>query len=145
MVCAWKGITVTPDQMIIRAGLPIGRHSYTFGQIMRAADTVGLALAVKPSATWDVIRAELDRNRPVVTLCRYGEISNNQDDFDGSHFVTVVGYDETGVYIHDPDWWPPRREEGANRRVPLGEFERAIGSALVATGNQPYQSLFLLP
>lgn len=143
MVALWKGIDATPDSMLRSAGLPVGRLSYSFNQIILAARSVGLNLVYRGGATWDVIRAELDAGRPVISLLRYSEISGNQDDFAGAHFWTVIGYQGEFVYVNDPDWWQPRRDEGARRIVPLAEFESAIGALLLETGNQAFQALVL--
>lgn len=143
MVALWKSIKTNPDAMIKLAGLPIGRHSYEFAEVIRAGEAVGLQLKYVYPATWDVVRQELDQKRPVVTLLRYGLISHNQDDFDGSHFWTVIGYDDQFVYVNDPDYWGVRRLEGKARAIPIQEFIDATGDALLATGNKPRQALFV--
>jgi len=145
MVAQWKGITTTPDEMLTKANLPIGRYVYDFPDVIRAAEVVGLKLQYHCPATWEVILAELKANRPVISLLRYGMISNNQDDFDGTHFWTCIGYDDENVYVNDPDYWGEYRDKGAMRRVPIAEFEQAIGPALLPTGNAAYQSIFLVP
>ena len=145
MVALWKGIKTTPDEMLKASGLPVGRHTYDFPEVIRAAEAVGLKLRYHYPATWPIIRAEIKANRPVLSLLRYGKISNNQDDFDGSHFWVCLGYDDENVFVNDPNFWGDMREYGAMRRIPLVEFKTAIGPALLPTGNQAYQSIFLLP
>ncbi|HVU13731.1 MAG TPA: C39 family peptidase [Phototrophicaceae bacterium] len=144
MIALWLGIKATPDEMLQKAWLPIGRYIYDFPDVIKAAQAVGVTLSYQYPATWKEIKLELDAHRPVITLLRYGVISGNQDDFDGSHFWTVIGYDDTGVFVNDPDWWLPRRDEGANRHIPMAEFTKAIGTPLLQTGNKPYQSLFVV-
>lgn len=145
MVAQWKNIDTTPDAMLRAAKLPVGRLTYSFLEIIRAASAVGLKLGYGKGATWDVIADELKLGNPVLSLVRYGELAGNQDDFDGAHFVVVTGFDPSGnVYLNDPDFWAPLRQEGAQRKVPLDQFEKAIGAALVETGNQAYQSLFVV-
>lgn len=143
MIALWKGIEITPDAMLRRAGLPVGRKSYTFAEIIRAAGAVGVRLITRSGATWEVIRDELAVGSPVISLLRYGKISGNQDDFEGAHFWLCVGFDATHVICHDPNWWGARRLEGAFRRVPIEEFRAAIGTALLETGNGVHQSLFV--
>jgi hypothetical protein len=145
MIAQWKGIKTTPDDMLRRGKLPVGRHTYDFPEVIRAASAVGVKLRYYYPATWPIIRSELKATRPVICLLRYGKISNNQDDFDGSHFWTVIGYDDENVYVNDPNFWGAYRERGAMRRIPLTEFKKAIGPALLPTGNKAYQSLFLVP
>src|SRR5690606_4704560 len=129
------------DGMLHRAGLPIGRKTYTFPEVIHAARAAGVTLEYRAGATRSVIHAELTAGRPVISLLRYGEISGNQDDFDGAHFWLCIGFDLDAVYVHDPNWWEPRRAEGAARRIPNAEFDRAIGEPLRETGNQPFQAL----
>lgn len=145
MCAQWMGIQTTPDEMISRADLPIGRYVYDFPEVIAAAQAVGLKLNYHYPATWPVILKELKAHRPVISLLRYGMISGNQDNFDGSHFWTCIGYDDDHVYVNDPNFWGDWRMQGAGRRIPLAEFKRAIGPALLPTGNQPYQSIFLTP
>lgn len=145
MIARWKGIATTPDGMLLRAGLPIGRLSYTFQEVILAARSVGLQLAARQNVTRSAICAELDAGRPVIPLLRYGEISGNQDTFDGAHFWVCVGYDAEAraMIVNDPNFWGAKREQGHNRRVPFDEFDEAIGDALHATGNGAYQSIFV--
>lgn len=145
MIALWKGAKTTPDEMLRKANLPVGRHSYDFPEIIRAASAVGLNLKYYYPATWPIICSEIKAGRPVISLLRYGKISNNQDDFEGSHFWTCIGCDDENVYVNDPNFWGAYRERGAMRRVPLIEFKKAIGPALLPTGNKAYQSLFLVP
>lgn len=143
MLCRWKGQPVTPDGLLRAAHLPVGRHAYSFNEIILAAAAGGVKLRAQASSDWLALRTELDAGRPVISLIRYGELSGNLDDFDGSHFVVVCGYDADSVIICDPDYWSPRRADGDHRRVPLKEFRAAIGDALRATGNKPFQALIL--
>lgn len=145
MIAQWRGIQTTPDQMLREAKLPVGRLVYDFPDVIGAAKAVGLTLKYHYPATWTTIHAELKAGRPVIPLLRYGMISHNQDDFGGAHFWTCVGYDDENVYVNDPDWWGELRAKGAMRKIPLAQFKKAIGPALLSTGNQPYQSIFFVP
>ena len=144
MIALWKGTDTTPDAMLKKAGLPVGRLSYTFAEIILAARAVGVQLAARQNVTRPLICDELLKGCPVIPLLRYNEISGNQDDFAGAHFWLCVGFDKTHMIVNDPNWWQPRRDEGAFRRIPNAEFDAAIGEALRATGNLPYQSLFVV-
>jgi uncharacterized protein YvpB len=144
MICNWKGISITPDQLIRKAGLATGRSLYSFAELMLAGKAVGLNFRYVRPARWDDIRAELDAGRPVIPLLRYGELIGNQDvTFTGGHFLVVVGYDTEHVICNDSNFWASRRLEGYQRRISHDRFERCIGEALIKTGNNPFQSLFL--
>lgn len=144
MIALWKGTDTTPDAMLKKAGLPVGRLSYTFAEIILAARAVGVQLAARQNVTRSMICDELLKGCPVIPLLRYNEISGNQDDFAGAHFWLCVGFDKTHMIVNDPNWWQPRRDEGAFRRILYAEFDAAIGEALRPTGNLPYQSLFVV-
>lgn len=144
MLAAWRGNPISPDALLRKAGLPVGRLTYTFAEGIVAARVAGVALRHVRPAAWNTIRVEIDAQRPVVALLRYGVLSGNQDSSDVAHFVVVLGYDATHVVMHDPNWWDERREEGAFRRVPLSEFQRAIGVPLSETGNMSWQSLYIV-
>lgn len=146
MLCNWKGIDISPDDMLRKAKLPVGRMTYTFNEIITAARAAGLSLVHDGKADWTAILEQIKQGKPVIPLLRYGLLKANQDTFAGAHFFVVVGWDEQAqeVIVHDPNFWPPRREDGMFRRVPLSEFEAAIGDALMETGNRPHQSLFVL-
>src|SRR5690606_701580 len=144
MICNWKGISITPDQLIHKAGLATGRSLYSFAELMLAGKAVGLNFRYVRPARWDDIRAELDAGRPVIPLLRYGELIGNQDvTFTGGHFLVVVGYDTNGVYVNDSNWWGEKRNKGKNRKISIERFNQSIGNALHKTGNSPFQSLFL--
>ncbi len=143
MLANWRGIEITPDELLRFAELPVQQATYTFAQLMKAGNAVGLRFTYQRPATWDNIRAALIAGQPSITLLKYGEISGNQDTFTGAHFWLNVGYTETEAITHDSNFWQPRRDEGKFRRVPLFEYQKAIGDSLTQTGNMPYQSLFL--
>lgn len=133
MIAKWKGRDVSPDILLNMADLPGGRLTYTFSELMKAGLVAGVPFKYVHPADWSAIKLELQHGRPVIPLLDYEYLSGNQDvNFKGNHFWVVVGYDGDYVLVNDPDWWQPRREEGHMRRIPLVEFEKAIG----ATGNQ---------
>lgn len=143
MIANWRGVDTTPDGMLRAAELPVGRLTYDFKEIISAGRAVGLPLVARQNIRRSDICAELRAGNPVITLLRYSQISGNQDDFAGAHFWVEVGYDDTHMIVHDPDWWQPRQDEGAFRRIPHAEFDAAIGVALLETGNAAWQSLFI--
>ena len=143
MVAASRGINVTVDDLLVRAGLPVGRAAYSLWELKQAAQVIGLNLEIVVPAPWSKIKQEIKQGRPVITLHKYGELSNNQDTFVGAHFSVVVGFDEQRVIVNDPNFWGDRTAEGNGRRIPIVEWERAIGTALLPANNA-YQSLFLV-
>jgi ABC-type bacteriocin/lantibiotic exporter with double-glycine peptidase domain len=143
MVAASRGIDFTVDEILTLAELPGGRSTYSMWELKKAAQAIGVTLTIKVPAYWADIKSEIKAGKPVIVLHRYGELEGNQDTFTGAHFSVVVGFDGTDVIVNDPNFWGDHMEEGRARRIPLDDFERAIGSALLRTGNNANQSLFL--
>lgn len=137
MIARWMNIIISPDELVRRAGLPSGRLTYSFSELIRVASVVNIKLKYVHPATWETIKAEIDANRPSIPLLDYEFLHNSQDThFKGNHFWVVIGHDTAGVFVNDPDWWGVHREEGHNRHIPYLDFSNAIA----ATGNQ---ALFL--
>lgn len=137
MIARWMNIIISPDELLHRAGLPSGRLTYSFSEVIRAADVVGIKLKYVHPATWETIKTEIDANRPIIPLLDYEFLHNSQDtSFKGNHFWVITGYDSTGIFCNDPDWWGIRRADGHNRHIPTLDFENAIA----AVG---HQALFL--
>lgn len=65
----------------------------------------------------DGLRSYLDANVPVIVFVRTQELP--YWDYGVDHALLVVGYDDTSVYVNDPDL--PR----SNQRVSIGDFELA--------------------
>ncbi len=136
---------LTVDEVSQRTGMGPARFSLPV-QLVRVAGRYGLKLLESREATLRNVLAEISAGRPVISLVRYGSISNRQNlRFRGGHFVVVVGYDNQHIYVNDPDWWGDRRAQGAALPVPRGEFERAIGTDSWKAGNPPYWGLFVDP
>lgn len=63
------------------------------------------------------LRSFLDADVPVIVFVRTQELP--YWDYAVDHALLVVGYDDTSVYVNDPDLSRP------NQRVPVGDFELA--------------------
>ena len=102
---------------------------------------------VPPILTLDLIKEKLDAGLPSIALVHYGVLrdltndsgfTENQDqNFERGHWFLPVGYDNMGIYVHDPDYWRYRASDGTwiDKR-PNGKFRfiptRAFVSALEA-------------
>jgi LysM repeat protein/uncharacterized protein YvpB len=93
--------------------------SYTgFGQLQRVARTFGVTLQYGENRSLNDLKRWIDEDKPAIALVKYGHWSqiepgvSTQDGFTGPHFVVVVGHGNGNIYINDPNYWPPRRQEG---------------------------------
>jgi ABC-type bacteriocin/lantibiotic exporter with double-glycine peptidase domain len=126
---------------------PRGKGSFAgLNQLIFAASKYGLKLKHHRPVALPEIVLEIDADRPVLALIHYGSLSRRQSTFNGGHFVVVTGYDDSGLLVHDPDWWGSRRVEGEYLPVPYLEFATAFGPiGARKAGNLPSQALFVIP
>jgi hypothetical protein len=95
MAAAAHGITSLglsgrlPDQIYEKWGKLNGVE-----KIAQAAKAMGFKAEFKKPGSMNLVKEQIDAGNPVVVGA----------DFTGSvgHFVTIIGYDETGVYVNDP-------------------------------------------
>jgi hypothetical protein len=107
-----------------------------------------------PRMTVSLLKEMIDEGKPSIALIDYKVlreetnpipvIVHNQDQgYNFGHFVLFVGYSAEGVYIHDPDFWDDREDEGAFRWVPNEPFAKALASP--ALGNTYGSSGIIIP
>lgn len=114
--------------------------------LIRVAGAHGVVLARKLGCSVSDLEAKMKAFRPVIALIHYGDLGVLRQDttFNAGHWVVIVGVDDQGVIIHDPDWKNERRLEGANLIVPRAIFERAWANCSL-DGNTPNQCLMVMP
>jgi ABC-type bacteriocin/lantibiotic exporter with double-glycine peptidase domain len=112
-----------------------GQDEYiTLPQMIQAAQQFGLTLEYHDGRGLEDLRGWLDERRPFIALVNYDVWSSRgltQDDFSGSHFVVVVGYDEGNVFVNDPDYQLDRRLEGDHKSYTTQLFDQAWHDLLV--------------
>lgn len=134
----WLAKKVLPRPSAFAYTSHLVRAGALAGVEMMSSDFRDPALQLNPSN----IKNEIDKGRPVIQLIGYGHLTQRLNQkFKGGHYVVVVGYNEFGYFINDPDWYGPRRLEGKSWFVPRIEFEQAI---LAQPGwfSIPYQGVF---
>lgn len=126
---------------------PRGKGSFSsMNQLIFVGSKYGLKLRHVRPALLPLIEDEIRAGRPVPTLLHYGSVPNRQAKFNGGHFVLVTGFDETTIYVHDPDWWGALRNRGEYFPILRTDFEIAYGPVGARkAGNLPYQCLFVVP
>ena len=71
-----------------------------------------------------------------------GYVRNQDQNYDRGHWVVVIGMNYKDVFIHDPDFWGTREQDGNARRVPRIAFFDALKT--VAPGcSVGYQGLIV--
>jgi hypothetical protein len=110
---------------------------------------------VRPVLDLDLLKTQVDKDLPSIALIHYGvlrdltnpdpNLIHNQDQaYSRGHWVVFTGYDQKGVYIHDPDFGirGERADDGKYRLVPDATFDAALKT--VAPGcSVGYQGLIV--
>lgn len=123
MLLAYRGIHATIDSLSIACGLSATKKTTTGANLARASQQRSLKLEIVTGWTLDQFAQHL----PAIALIHYGSLPNRLDtNSTAGHWVVVTAIDNRMVTFHDPDWWPTRRDEGANRIVQRGIFVQAI-------------------
>lgn len=116
--CAWMlfahiGQSYRYSDLITRLG--IRSYGAPASNILRLADIT--YRVIYSQTDMDGLYAYLDRGLPVIAFVRTQELPYWSYGVD--HALLVVGYDETSVYVNDPDLSEP------NKQVSVGDFELA--------------------
>ncbi len=143
MLLNGQGNAVTPDDLYLvlypelktNPGMAVPNKGYTnFGHLFKAAQAHNLTLkrfTYSPAGALNSLKASLAEGKPSIALVKYTtwrkKTGNN---FDGAHFVLVVGSDDDKVYVHDPLFgsaYGTRPENGTYFEWTNDEFKTAWG------------------
>lgn len=130
---------LTVNQVAIDGGM-VGNAFTSWDQLVNVARAYGVGLTKRERVNLPRILHWLRvSNTPVLALIHYGALSGRQSKFAGGHFVVVVGYTDSHVIIHDPNWIG---DGGREWQVPLEEFATALAQ-VGDDGNTPGKALFM--
>lgn len=117
MVLGFYGKEASINEVFAATGVSPGRY-VGFSQMQRVARDYNVAFDYGANHTLADLKRWIDEGKPAIALVKYSYWSqiepglSTQDTFSGPHFVVVVGYGDGNIYVNDPDYWSPRREEG---------------------------------
>lgn len=123
MILAYLGTKVTTDQVFEKTGAGTGYINFT--QLTNAVSSFGHKMSGAAGKKLSDIKSNIDKNIPCIVVLHYGHLSGRQDSFTGPHILVVVGYDDKGVYVNDPNYWGSRREEGDHKFHTFETFDKA--------------------
>lgn len=100
------------DDVIGTAALLNITMPLSFQEAYKLLAYYGLGHHYLAGLTVEQVKHHLEQGRPSILLANYRPVPNRQSTFTGAHWFLAVGYDETGVFVHDPNWWGQRVKEG---------------------------------
>jgi len=133
MVVNAFGHNATTNAVYRRTGTPDDQYVHVSNMI-RAAESYDVPFDYFARWSFAQLKEAITNGHPVIPLVHYGAWSqinpgvSTQSTFQGPHFVVVVGFDDTHVYVNDPLWQGSRREEGHHKAWTHAEFLDAWGS-----------------
>ena len=117
MVLDYYGRHESINKLFSATGVQPGQYT-GFGQLQGVARAYDVTFQYGANHSLNDLKRWIDEDKPSIALVKYSAWSqiepgvSTQDAFTGPHFVVVVGYGDGNIYINDPNYWPPRRQEG---------------------------------
>lgn len=138
MMVSYYGGNITPNQLATLTGQGL----VDFTEIQTALKKFNYNIVGTSFRTIEDLKKSIDSGIPVLCIIHYGDLPTRQDTgYSGGHAVVAIGYDDDNIYVNDPDFWSPRRNEGASKAYPTAAFNKAWQSK--ADGNNPSNMWYL--
>jgi predicted double-glycine peptidase len=128
MCINYFGGNVTTNDVFEKTGADQGY--ITFEQLVKAAKALGYSLTGTAYKTLTDLKSSIDKSIPAIVVLHYGDLIDKLDTFKGPHILVVVGYDDKGVYVNDPDYWGANREQGKQKLHSYETFNKAWQSTV---------------
>ncbi len=148
MVLDYYGEHVSIDKLFSATGVQPGRY-VGFGQLQQVSRDYGVTFTYGANFKLNDLKRWVDEGKPAIALVKYSHWSqikpgsSTQDGFTGPHFVVVVGYGDDNIYINDPNYWSPRREEGHRKAWSEALFNLAWSNVGTASLPNPNNSVIV--
>jgi len=132
------GVAISPDDVYQHIG-PKGRRQFTTFTDLRNAALGGGSLTLtykqyrNQTEAFDRLYENIDNGKAFVALVKYEPWQSfTGNPFRGGHFVNVVGYSDTHVFIHDPLFglWV-QRDKGNYYKITNRRFMQGWGGFLI--------------
>jgi nucleoid-associated protein YgaU len=148
MVLGFYGEDVSINELFSATGAQPGKY-IGFGQLQRVARSHGVTFQYGADRRLNDLKRWIDEDKPIIALVKYNTWSeiepgvSTQDTFTGPHFVVVVGYGNGNIYINDPNYWPPRREEGHQKAWTEALFNLAWSNVRTSSASNPNNAIIV--
>jgi uncharacterized protein YvpB len=127
------GVEVSTNAVYRKTGAKANGY-VSVSQLMRAGEAYNVPFDYFSGWTLDTLKARIKDGRPAIALVHYGEFVSikpgvsTQYNFNGPHFLVVLGYDDDNIYVNDPLWSGSRRSQGEHKRWTYAQFKKAWGA-----------------
>lgn len=148
MVLDYYGKYVGINKLLAATGVAPGKY-VSFGQLQRVARAYDVTFEYGVNRRLNDLKRWIDEGKPAIALVKYSYWSqieprvSTQDTFTGPHFVVVVGYGDGHIYLNDPNYWPPRREEGHTKAWSEVMFNLAWSNVRTPRTHNPNNSVIV--
>ena len=123
MLLGFRGITTTIDEISKACGMGPNKRYTTAADLVNVSKTLGLELVAVSGWTLE----QFAKQAPCIVLVHYADLKDRQDkNYTNGHWVVLLGVVGNDAVIHDPDWYPPRRDEGSQCHIDIIEFALAM-------------------
>jgi len=123
----FKKFTPTPKETLkINNYLKInenGSNGTSDTDLINAALNIYNLKLESQKADIDIIKNEINHNKPVIVALTSGYLSNRTYNYAGAHFIVIIGYDDNSIIANDPG-----TNYGQKVKYKLSEFELAFSS-----------------
>jgi len=143
MILNSLGKEATTNNVFRRSGAE-GNGYVSVSQMIRAAQTYHITFKYFYPWSLNDLKMAVKAGTTPIVLVHYGawsSLGRTQSKFTGPHFVVVVGYDDSHIYVNDPLWKEPRRYEGERIAWTTEEFMAAWTTAS-KDGNRNYSGIY---
>lgn len=137
--CCAMAAGITVDDALARLNRPAAERNKptVFGDLIRILHSCGIDSTFKRPYYLAQIRENLAAGRPSILLAHYDmAVEKPERPFPYSHFFLAVGYDDSGIIVHDSNW---AGDGGAYLRLGSERLTAAMRSP--GWGNMPFQGL----
>ncbi|HSH02514.1 MAG TPA: C39 family peptidase [Anaerolineae bacterium] len=151
MVLNGFNITATTDGLYQHIRPRTATQYTNFLDLMKAGKVMGLQFeywaADSEATAYAALKRYIDAGKPMIVLVNYRTWQKPTGNiFDGTHFVVVVGYDDSHIYINDPLFGGTRnvpRDNGDHFKMSYRVFMDGWGGLNGVNGNSDYS--YIIP